>query len=113
MTGADALSPQDLELGFRVLGCEIPQDCRGDFGGYGTVGQVLVALAYGVLDDGECFDGKRPFGNSGWQWDLYRILSDAGIATQETAGQGEHDERARLFRLGCRAMMELVVRTSY
>ncbi len=23
-------------------------------------------------NDGEGFSGKRPFGNSGWQWDIYR-----------------------------------------
>ena len=31
-----------------------------------------------VWEDGECFDGKRPFGNSDWEYDLYKPLIKEG-----------------------------------
>ena len=30
-----------------------------------------------VWKEGECFNGKRPFGNSGWEYDLYIPLAKA------------------------------------
>lgn len=36
-----------------------------------TIGDYLCALLCGVWEDGESFSGKRPFGNSGWEYDLY------------------------------------------
>lgn len=39
-----------------------------------TIRGYLVALAREVWNEGEGFSGKRPFGNSGWQFDLYATL---------------------------------------
>ena len=36
------------------------------------------ALLKAVWQEGECFCGKRPFGNSGWEYDLYEALVKAG-----------------------------------
>jgi hypothetical protein len=47
--------------------------------GEGTVGGYLAALLQMVWDEGEEFNGKRPFGTSGWQGDLVRPLVDAGV----------------------------------
>lgn len=43
-----------------------------------TIRGYLVALLAVVWEDGECFSGKRPFGYSCWEWELYRALVDAG-----------------------------------
>lgn len=44
-----------------------------------TIRQYLCRLALGVALDGECFDGKRPFGNSDWQdLELIRDLISGG-----------------------------------
>ena len=43
-----------------------------------TIGEYLIALARNVWIEGEGFSGKRPFGNSGWQWEVYCALAEAG-----------------------------------
>lgn len=44
-----------------------------------TVREYLVALLDQLWSRGEGFSGKRPFGNSGWQYDLYLPLIQAGM----------------------------------
>lgn len=39
----------------------------------------LVALARKVWQEGEGFSGKRPWGNSGWDWDPVPALINAGL----------------------------------
>ena len=48
-----------------------------------TVRAYLKALLYAVWSKGEGFSGKRPFGNSGWEYDLYAALEPAGITERE------------------------------
>lgn len=43
-----------------------------------TVRDYLKALLSAIWEEGESFSGKRPFGNSGWEYDLYRPLVEAG-----------------------------------
>lgn len=43
-----------------------------------TVGDYLIALLAKVWQEGEEFNGKRPFGNSGWEYELYLPLVRAG-----------------------------------
>jgi hypothetical protein len=43
-----------------------------------TIRGYLKALLTDLWEEGECFSGKRPFGNSGWEWDLYRALVKGG-----------------------------------
>lgn len=49
--------------------------------GANTIRGYLVALAREVWSEGEGFSGKRPFGNSSWEWDVFRALVDAGHIT--------------------------------
>jgi hypothetical protein len=44
-----------------------------------TVRQYLRELLSELWEEEESFSGKRPFGNSGWQHDLYRPLHKAGF----------------------------------
>lgn len=53
----------------------------GNDSGADTVRGYLVALLTEVWRHGEGFGGKRPFGNSGWQYDLYKPLLKAGYIT--------------------------------
>ncbi|MEV4575923.1 hypothetical protein AB0K16_22025 [Nonomuraea jabiensis] len=39
-----------------------------------TIRDYLVSLVEVVWNEKEGFSGKRPFGNSGWDWDLYETL---------------------------------------
>ncbi len=56
-----------------------------------TVRGYLVALAAKVWVDGENFSGKRPFGNSGWQHEVYRALASAGVIESTLDAYGEID----------------------
>lgn len=42
-----------------------------------TIGEYLVFLLDQLWAEGEGFSGKRPFGNSGWEDDLYNALAFA------------------------------------
>lgn len=45
-----------------------------------TIGQYLSRLLSRVWDEEEEFDGKRPFGNSGWQSEVYAALDNSEFA---------------------------------
>lgn len=46
-----------------------------------TIRQYLRELLVTLWCEGESFSGKRPFGNSGWEYDLYKPLIVAGVIT--------------------------------
>jgi hypothetical protein len=43
-----------------------------------TIGEYLKALLLKVWQKGEGFNGKRPFGTSGWQFEIYKALIKSG-----------------------------------
>lgn len=53
-----------------------------------TVLDYLRALLVTLWEEGEGFSGKRPFGNSGWEYDLYVPLIKAGFIIGELDGDG-------------------------
>lgn len=44
-----------------------------------TIRSYLIMLLAELFQKEEAFCGKRPFGNSGWKYELYRPLINAGI----------------------------------
>lgn len=44
-----------------------------------TIKEYLIQLLLAVWRDKEGFSGKRPFGNSNWDFDLYAALIKAGL----------------------------------
>lgn len=44
-----------------------------------TVREYLYKLLDSVWELGEGFDGKRPFGDSNWEFELYTVLGRAGL----------------------------------
>lgn len=81
--------------------------------GSDTIRGYLVALLRNLWDEGEGFSGKRPFGNSGWEWDLYAALVRAGFIAgtfdedgylDDLSSESEGDARAliaaAIVRLG-------------
>lgn len=67
--------------------------------GAATVRGYLLALARQVWEDGEGFSGKRPFGNSSWEYEVYDALAAAGriSGTKDECDCWDisHDERRR------------------
>lgn len=53
-----------------------------------TVRDYLKALLTRLWEEGEGFSGKRPFGNSGWQLELYQALGRAGVVEAEEDEDG-------------------------
>lgn len=47
---------------------------QGNDAGAVTIEDYLLALLTALWRQGEGFSGKRPFGNSGWEHDLYHTL---------------------------------------
>lgn len=52
-----------------------------------TIGDYLVKLLATLWIEGESFSAKRPFGNSGWEDEIYSALAKAGVIPCEW-----HDE---------------------
>lgn len=52
---------------------------HGNNAGAITTGDYLYRLLANLIHDPEGFNGKRPFGDSGWLHDLYRPLVKAGL----------------------------------
>lgn len=59
-----------------VLNCPLEENDSGA----DTVKGYLQALLYALWAEGEGFSGKRPFGNSGWEYDLTEPLIEKGFA---------------------------------
>lgn len=58
----------------QVLACPMTDNDAGA----DTIREYLVVLLASVWHGREGFSGKRPFGNSGWEYELYGALADAG-----------------------------------
>lgn len=76
-----------------------------------TIRGYLVELLHSVWTEREGFSGKRPFGNSGWSWDLYAALVAAGHVKGKTDADGyleDVDERTadRLVSAAIKALGE-------
>ena len=56
-----------------------------------TVRDYMVLLVAGVWRWDEEFNGKRPFGNSGWKYEVYRALAEAGLIAGEKDEDGDMD----------------------
>jgi hypothetical protein len=54
--------------------------------------EYLHALLATLWDEGEGFSGKRPFGNSGWEYDVYAFLIKAGAVSGALDEDGNVDE---------------------
>lgn len=78
----------------QVLDLALPDNDSGA----DTVRGYLIALLTEVWRDGEGFSGKHPFGNSGWEWDLYVPMVRAGIISGKLDEDGYMDELPRASR---------------
>lgn len=77
-----------------------------------SVREYLKALLVTLWKEGEGFSGKRPFGNSGWEYELFLPLIKAGAMPGEVDEYGyivdcdENAGRAIVLRLIDLAMGE-------
>lgn len=52
---------------------------RHDLGASLSMRQYFERLFTKLWDDPNHFNGKRPYGNSGWKWDVYVTLIKHGV----------------------------------
>lgn len=82
-----------MTMAHKVL--DLPMD-ENDAGAK-TIRDYMKALLRAVLTETEGFSGKRPFGNSGWDWDMHKPLVKAGLVDGTIDEDGfleEHDSEA-------------------
>lgn len=53
-----------------------------------TIKGYLLSILRTFLKEGEGFSGKRPFGNGGWEYDLYTVMIKAGAIDGELDEEG-------------------------
>lgn len=68
----------------QVLDLPMPPNGAGE----ATVRGYLVALLRQVWREGECFSGKRPFGDSGWQVEIYQALVKGSVLNGDWSDDG-------------------------
>lgn len=74
-----------------------------------TIKGYLVNLIQTLIDEGEGFSGKRPFGNSCWEQEMFIALSKAGMITADldeydAVNSIDEEEGYRLVRLAIAAL---------
>ena len=75
-------------LSEQVLSTKLePNDAEAE-----TVKDYLLALLEQVWVENENFSGKRPFGTSGWEFDIYAALIKAGLVPGTLDEYGYIDE---------------------
>jgi len=57
-----------------------------------SIGIYLKLLLLKVWEEDECFSGKRPFGNSGWKWDVYQAMVKGGAIDGKLDEEGFLEE---------------------
>ncbi len=57
-----------------------------------TVKEYFKELLCKLWNEVECFSGKRPLGNSDWQYDIYAVLIKNGIIEGKLNEYGYVDE---------------------
>jgi hypothetical protein len=75
-----------------------------------TIREYLGKLLTELWNHGENFDAKRPFGNSGWEMDIYKALVQNEAITGEVDEEGyieDCDDREgdRVITLAIRALV--------
>jgi hypothetical protein len=68
------MPPDDRPTPRQVLDLALPENASGAT----TVRGYLIALLHDLWREEDGFSGKRPFGNSGWQYDIYAPMGRAG-----------------------------------
>lgn len=53
-----------------------------------TIKEYYKALLVALLTEGENFSGKRPFGNSGWEYELYKALINNNLVDGKLDSEG-------------------------
>lgn len=73
-----------------------------------TIRDYLKLLLVTVWQEEESFSGKRPFGNSGWQWDVYKAMIRAGLVAGTVDENGEPELPMGIRSIADRLIVEAI-----
>lgn len=76
------------EIAEDILSIELEDTDIGDV----TIRQYLFKLLASLWELGEGFSGKRPFGNSSWEFDIYKGLVKEGFIKGSLDDDGYLDD---------------------
>lgn len=74
-----------------------------------TVRDYLCSLLTTLWNEQEGFSGKRPFGNSGWEYDLYAPLIQAGFIKGKLEEPGGHVQTIKDPRIAHAFVSDLIL----
>lgn len=80
MTVQTEVTPETLR---KVLACDISESYTGEGAGVGSVRGLLYELLAKVWLEEEGFNGKRPWGESSWQYAVYQSIAEADLCPRE------------------------------
>lgn len=80
-------NPPDTHDYQAILACPVSKDPTGP-----TVRDYFHSLLAKLWAEGENFNGKRPFGDSSWQFDIYAPLIEAGLIPGKLDEDGYVDD---------------------
>ncbi|WP_024647748.1 hypothetical protein [Pseudomonas syringae] len=93
--------------------CENPTllDFTYDFMDVGVVPirEYLRALLLKLWQQGERFNGKRPFGNGGWECELWGALISAGAVDGELDADGLYENMSKESREKANGIMAMLI----
>ena len=69
-----------------------------------TIKEYLIELLRTLWQQGEAFSSKRPFGNSGWKYELYIPLFEKGLI------KGQLSENGDIAKVDTEAGNELILK---
>jgi len=76
-----------------------------------TIGDFLKELLCRVWVENEEFKGKAPFGNSGWQWEIYHVLVDNGIVKGKLNQYEELEITNKKKKKADKIILDIIVET--
>lgn len=76
---------------------EIPVYLDGEDYDSVVLRDMLIDLLKKMWYEGECFDSKRPFGNSDWQEQVYRSLHKAGAYVDYDSDEFDRHEAENII----------------
>jgi hypothetical protein len=88
---------------------EVPVPALSRRGEIKTIRDYLHGLLRNLWAQGEGFSSKRPYGNSGWEYDLYTALARAGLIEAELDEDGGLEDITDEERTKADRMIEDVI----
>lgn len=79
MSEAWTLVENDVDYSMSLIVLDCPMDPEANDAGASSVREYLAKIIQEVWMWEDSFSGKRPFGNSGWKWDVYQALIDNDV----------------------------------